>query len=373
MKKPPRNPRTGSARGGSKSGRAEGIGTDRERPERAKRFGRSERPDRERTEKPEWSERPPRAERRERPERPGSDRERPVRGKRFDRAERPERSERSSRPERRERPERSERGARPDRSERREWTEKSERFDRPVRSNRPRSERPSRFERSARSDKPSRYERPERAERSRPMTRRDGGRAVDRTTKRVWKAGTMLCPLPVVMVSCVQGDMRPNIVTVAWAGTICSDPPMVSISLRKATHSHGMIMASREFVVNVPSVHEISATDLCGVISGRDEDKFARTGLTPGEATSVRAPIIMECPLNLECKVQRVFELGSHTMFMAEVTAVQVSEYLITGSDRLALEKAGLAAFAHGEYFALGKKLGFFGYSVRRRKNARRV
>jgi len=182
----------------------------------------------------------------------------------------------------------------------------------------------------------------------------------------------MLCPVPVVMVSCVQSGARPNIVTVAWAGTVCSDPPLLSISLRKATHSHGIIMASREFVVNVPSIDQIKAADLCGVISGRDEDKFARTGLTPAEATTVAAPIIAECPLNLECKVHRVLELGSHTMFIAEVTAVQASEYLITGSDRLALEKAGLAAFAHGEYYALGKKLGFFGYSVRKRKSARK-
>ena len=175
------------------------------------------------------------------------------------------------------------------------------------------------------------------------------------------------------MVTCMKKGARANIITVAWAGTICSDPPMLSISIRKATHSHGIIMGTKEFVVNVPSVDQIQATDLCGVISGRDEDKFARTGLTPGEASTVEAPIIVECPLNLECKVQRVIELGSHTMFLAEVTAVQASEWAITGTDRLALEKAGLATFAHGEYYALGKKIGFFGYSVRRRKKARRV
>ena len=114
------------------------------------------------------------------------------------------------------------------------------------------------------------------------------------TAKRIWKPGTMLYPVPIVMVTCAQSGMRPNIITVAWAGTICSDPPMLSISVRKARHSHGMISASKQFVVNVPAATQIKAADLCGIISGRDEDKFARTGLTAGPASVVEAPIIVE-------------------------------------------------------------------------------
>ena len=184
--------------------------------------------------------------------------------------------------------------------------------------------------------------------------------------KEVWKPGTMLAPVPVVLVTSVAANTRPNIMTVAWTGTVCSDPPMLSISLRKATHTYGLIMESREFVVNVPSAKLIGLTDYCGVVSGRDEDKFAATGLTPGLATTVAPPIILECPINIECVVKQVLELGLHTMFVAQITSVQVSKHLITKSGRLALEKAGLAAYAHGEYFALGKKLGFFGYSVQK-------
>jgi len=191
-------------------------------------------------------------------------------------------------------------------------------------------------------------------------------------SKEVWKPGTMLCPVPVVMVTSLDAEGRPNIMTVAWTGTVCSEPPMLSISLRKATYSYGLIMASREFVVNVPTVRQIRAADYCGVVSGRDVDKFEKTGLTPGPASTVKPPIIMECPINLECAVRQVLELGLHTMFVAEITGVQVSRHLIAASGRLAIEQAGLAAFAHGEYYALGKKLGFFGYSVQK-KHAKRV
>jgi flavin reductase (DIM6/NTAB) family NADH-FMN oxidoreductase RutF len=186
-------------------------------------------------------------------------------------------------------------------------------------------------------------------------------------TKQVWEPGTMLCPVPVVMVSSAAKDGRPNICTVAWAGTVCSEPPMLSISLRSATYSHGLILGSREFVVNVPSARLIRITDYCGVVSGRDVDKFDKTGLTPGPAATVKAPVIMECPVNIECIVRQVLDLGLHTMFVAQITAVQVSEHLVTPSGRLALEKEGLAAYAHGGYYLLGKKLGHFGYSVRKR------
>lgn len=186
--------------------------------------------------------------------------------------------------------------------------------------------------------------------------------------RQQWKPGTMLFPLPVVMVTSVDAQGRPNICTVAWTGTVCTDPPMLSISLRPATLSHQLIRASGEFVVNVPSVHLVKATDFCGVASGRDVDKFEKTGLTSGPAATVRAPLILEAPINLECKTRKTLELGSHTMFLAEITAVQVKASLLTPSGRLALEKDGLAAFAHGGYYALGKKIGFFGFSVQKKR-----
>jgi flavin reductase (DIM6/NTAB) family NADH-FMN oxidoreductase RutF len=178
----------------------------------------------------------------------------------------------------------------------------------------------------------------------------------------------MLFPVPVVMVSCVAADGRPNIVTVAWTGTICSEPPMLSISLQKPRYSYELIMESREFVVNIPSARLIRVTDYCGGVSGRDVDKFAAAKLTPGPSVSVKPPIIMECPVNIECVVRQVLDLGVHTMFVAEIMAVQVSEHLLTPSGRLALEKEGLVAFSHGGYYVLGKKLGHFGYSARKGK-----
>ena len=187
-------------------------------------------------------------------------------------------------------------------------------------------------------------------------------------TKQAWKPGTMLFPVPVVMVSCAAADGRPNIVTVAWTGTICSEPPMLSISLQKPRYSYGLIMESREFVVNIPSARLVRVTDYCGVVSGRDVDKFAAAKLTPGPSVSVKPPIIMECPVNIECAVRQVLELGAHTMFVAEVTAVQVSKHLLTPSGRLALKKEGSVAFSHGGYYALGKNLGHFGYSARKGK-----
>jgi flavin reductase (DIM6/NTAB) family NADH-FMN oxidoreductase RutF len=187
-------------------------------------------------------------------------------------------------------------------------------------------------------------------------------------TKEIWKPGTMLCPLPVVMVTCVGREGRPNIFTVAWTGIVCTDPPMLSISVRPERYSYELLQETGEFVVNIPSVREVRATDLCGVISGREVDKFERTGLTPAPASVVSAPLIRECPVSLECRVTQTLSLGSHTLFLAEIVATQVSKSLMTASGRLALEKAGLAAFAHGHYYALGKHLGHFGFSVRKKK-----
>ena len=191
-------------------------------------------------------------------------------------------------------------------------------------------------------------------------------------SKQVWKPGTMLFPLPVVMITSVDEKDRPNICTVAWTGTVCTDPPMLSISLREERYSHDLIKASGEFVVNVPSVEEVRATDYCGVVSGRDVDKFKETKLTPAPASAVKPPVILECPLNLECRVKKTLKLGSHTLFVAQIVTVQVTAELMTPTGRLALEKAGLAAFAHGGYYALGKKLGFFGFSIQKRKPGKR-
>ncbi len=183
------------------------------------------------------------------------------------------------------------------------------------------------------------------------------------------KPATLLSPVPVVLVSCggTRPDEKPNLITIAWAGTVCSEPPMLSISVRPDRHSYELIRQSGEFVVNVPSVQQAWATDWCGVVSGRDEDKFAKTGLTPGKALQVRPPIVQECPLNIECKVRQTLELGSHVMFVAEVVGIQVSQSLMTPLNRLALETAGLLAFAHGHYYVLGRQLGHFGFSVRKK------
>ena len=186
--------------------------------------------------------------------------------------------------------------------------------------------------------------------------------------KQSWKPGNVLSPAPPVLVSCGGTEgWKPNLITIAWAGNVCSDPPMLSISVRPERYSFEIIRTTREFVVNVPSLKQARAVDWCGVVSGRNEDKFAGAGLTPAPALKVRPPIVLECPLNIECRVKESLELGSHTMFVAEVVAVQVSSDLVDGKGRLRLEKCGLLAFAHGEYFVLGRRIGKFGFSVRKR------
>lgn len=192
--------------------------------------------------------------------------------------------------------------------------------------------------------------------------------------KHSWKPGNMLSPVPVVLASCggTKG-WTPNLITIAWIGSVCSDPPMLSISIRPDRYSHDIIKATGEFVVNVPSLDLAKAVDWCGVVSGRDTDKFAGTGLTPAPALKVGCPIVGECPLNIECRVRRNLPLGSHTLFLAEVVAVQVSASLVDSKGRLNLQKAGLIAFAHGHYFALGRHIGHFGFSVRKRKKRSRA
>lgn len=184
--------------------------------------------------------------------------------------------------------------------------------------------------------------------------------------KQSWKPGNMLYPVPAVLVSCRDHEGNDNVLTVAWAGTICSDPAMLSISVRKERYSHKMIQESGVFVVNLTTKRLARAADYCGVKSGRDEDKFETAHLTKGEAEKVNAPIIMESPVNIECRVKQVVELGSHDMFIAEVVNVQVSEEYMDEKGAFHLADAELLAYCHGEYYELGRKLGSFGYSVKK-------
>lgn len=185
--------------------------------------------------------------------------------------------------------------------------------------------------------------------------------------KQTWKPGNMLYPLPAIMVSCARGGEKPNIITLAWTGTVCSDPVMVSISVRKERYSYDIIRETGEFVINLTTEALAYATDFCGVKSGRDVDKFTEMGLTAGKAEKVLCPIISESPVNLECRVVKTLDLGSHTMFIAEVLAVDVSEDYIDEKGRFDLNSAKPLAYSHGEYFGLGRKLGKFGYSVRKK------
>lgn len=186
----------------------------------------------------------------------------------------------------------------------------------------------------------------------------------EKMKKQEWKPGNMLYPVPVVMVSCARKGEKPNIITVAWAGTICSDPVMLSISVRKERYSHRIISDTKEFVVNLTTQSLCMATDYCGVKSGKDVDKFKEMNLTPLQSNVVQAPGIAESPVNIECRVVDIKELGSHDMFIAEVVSVSVDESLLDDNKRLDLEKAKLIAYSHGEYFMLGEKLGKFGFSV---------
>lgn len=191
-------------------------------------------------------------------------------------------------------------------------------------------------------------------------------------SKQVWKPSTLLNPVPAVMVTCSDGAGNSNIITVGWAGTVNSKPPMLSISVQKQRYSHAMIKETGEFVVNLPTEKLAYAVDLCGVKSGRDINKFEAAGLTPVKASAVSVPLIDECPVSLECTVKSYLELGSHDMFIAEIVAVDVEEELLDTVGKLHLEKAGLICYSHGKYWTLGKCLGYFGYSVTKKKNMKR-
>ena len=190
-------------------------------------------------------------------------------------------------------------------------------------------------------------------------------------SKISWKGGALLAPVPAVMVSCGSMD-TPNIVTVAWTGITCTQPPKTYISLRKSRHSYNLIKESGYFVINLTTEALVHATDFCGVRSGKDVNKFEVCHLTPESTPNTPCPAIAESPLSIECKVTNIIELGSHDMFLADIVGVQVDESLLDVNGRLALEKANLAAYCHGEYFALGKKLGKFGYSVEKKKKKKK-
>jgi flavin reductase (DIM6/NTAB) family NADH-FMN oxidoreductase RutF len=191
--------------------------------------------------------------------------------------------------------------------------------------------------------------------------------------KITWKPGTMLYPLPAVMVSCGTESEGYNIVTVAWTGIINTDPPMCYISLRKSRYSHSIISKNKDFVINLTTKELAFATDWCGVKSGRDFDKFKEMKLHPAKADNVKAPMIAESPVNLECMVKEIKELGSHDMFLAEIVAVHGDKkYLDPESGVFNLAKARPIAYSHGKYYVLGDFIGKFGFSVRKKKKGRK-
>ncbi|HBN57546.1 MAG TPA: flavin reductase family protein [Lachnospiraceae bacterium] len=184
--------------------------------------------------------------------------------------------------------------------------------------------------------------------------------------KEYWKPGNMLYPLPAVMVSCQRPQERPNIITVAWAGTICSSPAMLSISVRKERYSYGIIKQTGVFVVNLATRELARALDYCGVRSGREVDKYQEMHLTELPSRIVSAPGIAQCPVNIECRVTEVKPLGSHDLFLAEVVSVTVDDRYMDSHGKFNLNQAGLVTYSHGTYFELGRKVGSFGYSVRK-------
>lgn len=188
-------------------------------------------------------------------------------------------------------------------------------------------------------------------------------------SKVSFKPGTMIYPLPALMVSCGETPEEYNIITVSWVGTICSDPPMCYISVRKSRQSHAIISRTKAFVLNLTTKELANATDWCGVKSGKDYNKFIEMGLTPIPSQMVKAPLIDQSPLSIECEVVEIKELGSHDMFIANVVNVCADEkYINPTTNSFELEKANLLTYSHGKYYSIGEKLGFFGYSVEKKK-----
>lgn len=187
--------------------------------------------------------------------------------------------------------------------------------------------------------------------------------------KQSWKPGTMIYPLPAVLVSCGESEQEYNLFTVAWTGTVCTNPPMCYISVRPERHSYDIIKRTGEFVINLTTASLARATDWCGVRSGRDYDKFSEMGLRAEPAAVVSAPVVAESPVSIECRVRQVIELGSHDMFLADVVNVLVDEqYINPETGKLELDRAEIITYSHGEYFRLGEMIGHFGWSVRKKK-----
>lgn len=186
-----------------------------------------------------------------------------------------------------------------------------------------------------------------------------------------WQGGTLLAPVPPTLVTCGSGEDI-NVLTVAWTGILNTKPPRTYIAVRPERHSFEMIRQQGAFVINLPTASMVRAVDKCGVVSGKQVNKFETCGLTPQPATKVTAPLIAQCPLSLECVVYQEIPMETHVVFVADIVAVNVEDTLVDEKGKLHLDRADLLAYAHGEYFALGKKLGKFGYSVQKKKKARK-
>lgn len=187
--------------------------------------------------------------------------------------------------------------------------------------------------------------------------------------KIAWKPGTLIYPLPAVLVSCGDSPENYNLLTIAWTGTVCTNPPMCYISVRPERHSYEIIRRTGEFVINLTTESLARATDWCGVKSGRDHDKFRELGLTPMPGLEVKAPVVGESPLAIECRVKEIIPLGSHDLFLAEVVGIQADEqYMDPETGRFSLERARPIVYSHGEYFKLGELIGHFGWSVKKKK-----
>lgn len=190
--------------------------------------------------------------------------------------------------------------------------------------------------------------------------------------KLTWKAGNMIYPVPAVMVSCGNTEETHNIITIAWTGTICTNPPMTYVSIRPERHSYDIIKETKEFVINLTTEDLAFATDFCGVRSGRDLDKFKEMKLTKEPATKVSVPMIKESPVNIECKLKEIVKLGSHDMFIGEVVAVNVDEDYMDEKGKFHLDKSKPIAYSHGQYFSLKESIGHFGYSVKKKKKKKK-
>lgn len=185
-----------------------------------------------------------------------------------------------------------------------------------------------------------------------------------------WKGAALLSPVPAVLVTCADGEKQ-NVCTIAWTGILNTNPPKTYISVRPSRLTHEIISKTKEFCINLPSSSLVRIVDYCGVKSGKEVDKFSTLAITPEKSKMVECPSIAECPVTIECKVTEIVQLGSHDMFIADIVSVGVEEKFLDETGKLRLEKAGLFAYSHGSYFAMGKKIGSFGFSVKKKKQYR--